>query len=285
MRKLKEHLFLCLLICPIALWLTLFVAIPMVYVCIVSFLSRGSYGNIEWIFTLQNYLSIAQNTYIQCFAASFLMAAVVTIICLLISYPFAMILVKKSTQTKAILLMLLMVPFLTNSLLRIYGWMLILRTDGLLNETFLSLHIFSTAHTMLYTTPAIFIGLTYTLLPFMILPLYACLDKFDTSYLEASADLGARPIQTFRHILFPMTIPGVFAGSIMVFIPSFGLFFIMDLLGGNKVLYLGNLIRNQFLTARNWPFGAAFSMLLILLTLLLVYIYKRNGGKMNALAE
>lgn len=283
--KIKEYLPLIILVSPIALWLIVFVAAPMLYVAAVSFMTRGTYGGIEWIATISNYTAIKDATYLRCFGMSFLMSALVTILCLVISYPFAWFIVHRSQAIKVMLLMLLMVPFLTNSLLRIYGWMLILRTDGILNIALQNLGVISSAHTFLYTNPAIFIGLVYTLLPFMILPLYACLDKFDYSYLEASADLGATPVQTFRHVLFPLTVPGVFAGSLMVFIPSFGLFFIMDLLGGNKVLYLGNLVRNQFLTARNWPFGAALSMLLVLLTLFMVYLYKRSGGKMNALAE
>ncbi|WP_196594544.1 ABC transporter permease [Pectinatus sottacetonis] len=283
--KIRKNFPLLILIAPITLWVILFIAIPMVYVFIVSLMTRGIYGGIEWTFTMHNYLLTTKTVYLQCFSVSFLMSAVVTIIALIISYPFAMFLVKKTSIYKIILIMLLMIPFLTNSLLRIYGWILILRTNGILNEFMEKIGLFSSAHGFLYTNPAIFIGLVYTLLPFMILPIYASLDKFDNSYLEASADLGAKPFQTFWRVLFPMTIPGVFAGSIMVFIPSFGLFFIMDLLGGNKIMYLGNLIRNQFLTARNWPFGAALSMLLVFLTLVLIYLYKRAGGKMNQLVD
>jgi spermidine/putrescine transport system permease protein len=211
------------------------------------------------------------------------MSAAVTLLCLLIGYPFAYFIAQKSLKMRIILLMLLMLPFMTNSLLRIYGWIIIIRTEGLLNQFLLQLQLLSDAQSFLYTNGAVLLGLTYTLLPFMVLPLYSSIEKLDISLREASNDLGAKAYKTFLHITLPLTMPGIFAGAIMVFIPSFGLFFIVDLLGGNKAMLIGNLIRNQFLTARNWPFGAALSMLLVLLTLVLVYLYKRTGGKMNAL--
>lgn len=283
MKRLKAYIPMITLVSPTGIWLLLFVAVPMIYIFAMSFMVRGPYGDIEWTFTLQNYQTLCSPLYAKSFLLSFLMSAAVTLLCLLIGYPFAYFIAQKSLKMRIILLMLLMLPFMTNSLLRIYGWIIIIRTEGLLNQFLLQLQLLSDAQSFLYTNGAVLLGLTYTLLPFMVLPLYSSIEKLDISLREASNDLGAKAYKTFLHITLPLTMPGIFAGAIMVFIPSFGLFFIVDLLGGNKAMLIGNLIRNQFLTARNWPFGAALSMLLVLLTLVLVYLYKRTGGKMNAL--
>ena len=178
---------------------------------------------------------------------------------------------------------LVMVPFLTNSLIRTYGWIVLLRKNGIINTALVSLNITDGPLSLMYNDLGIIIGMTYTLLPFMILPLSSAVFKIDGSLIDAARDLGAGPIRTFKNIIFPQTLSGVFNGSLMVFIPAIGYFFIADILGGGKAMIIGNLIKNQFLTARNWPLGAAISIFLIIVTFLLVKIYKKIGGKLDDL--
>lgn len=281
--KFKKALPAIAMIGPIAIWMTLFVAIPLVYVFVISFLKKGTYGGVDFAFTLSNYTDIFNSLYLKIFIYSLAVSAAVTIACILIAYPYAYFVAKKSPITRVVLLMFVMIPFLTNSLIRTYGWMILIRSEGIINKILLSMHIIKQPLDLIYTNGAVILGLVYTLLPFMILPLYSSIEKLDKSLLEAAKDLGANSVKTFLKVTLPLTVPGIFAGSIMVFIPALGLFFIADLLGGSKIMLIGNLIRNQFLTARNWPFGAALSMVLILITLALVAIYKKTGGNMDDL--
>ena len=178
---------------------------------------------------------------------------------------------------------LVMVPFLTNSLIRMYGWIVLLRKSGVINSLLMGLNITSEPLSLMYNNFGIIVGMVYTLLPFMILPLNSSVSTIDKSLLEASSDLGASKWKIFKNVIFPQTIPGLFNGALMVFTPALGYFFIVDILGGGKIMILGNLIKNQFLTARNWPFGAAISVFLIVITYLLISLYKKIGGKMDDL--
>lgn len=281
--KLKKVMPAIAMIGPIAIWMTLFVAIPLIYVFVISFLKKGTYGGVEFAFTLSNYTDIFNPLYLKIFIYSLAVSAIVTIISILIAYPYAYFVAKKPQITRTVLLMFVMIPFLTNSLIRTYGWMILIRSEGIINKILLSIHLIKQPINLIYTNGAVILGLVYTLIPFMILPLYSSIEKLDKSLLEAAKDLGANSVKTFLKVTLPLTVPGIFAGSIMVFIPALGLFFIADLLGGSKIMLIGNLIRNQFLTARNWPFGAALSMVLILITLALVAIYKKTGGNMDDL--
>lgn len=201
-----------------------------------------------------------------------------TVICLLLGYPFAYIICKSSKNMKMILLMLIMLPFWTNSLIRTYGWITLIRTEGVFNTILLNLGIIHKPLNMLYTNGAVLLGMVYTLFPFMVLPLYTSIEKLDKSLLEAADDLGANPVRVFLRVALPLTMPGIFAGSIQVFIPTLGYFFISDMMGGGKSMLIGNLIKNQFLTARNWPLGAALSIILILLTIILMKLYTKVGN-------
>ena len=176
-----------------------------------------------------------------------------------------------------------MIPFLTNSLIRTYGWIVLLRKSGVINTALTSMNVTNGPLNLMYNTGGIIVGMVYTLLPFMILPVYSAVSKMDWKLTEAAKDLGANKYHTFTKVIVPETIAGVFNGSLMVFIPAIGYFFISDILGGGKIMIIGNLIKNQFLTARNWPFGAAISIFLILLTFLLIKIYKKLGGKLDEL--
>jgi len=281
--KFKKSLPVITMVGPIGIWMTLFVAVPLIYVFAISFMKKGTYGGVEFAFTLQNYKDVLSPLYLKIFGYSLLMSAVITVICILIAYPYAYFISRKSAITRVILLMFVMLPFLTNSLIRTYGWIILIRSEGIINNFLISIHLIKQPFDLIYTDGAVIMGIVYTLLPFMILPLYSSIEKLDKSLLEAANDLGARPSKTFFKVTLPLTMPGIFAGSIMVFVPSLGLFFIADLLGGSKVMLIGNLIRNQFLTARNWPFGAALSMVLIIITLALVAGYKKAGGSMDDL--
>lgn len=281
--KKENNIFKFLSTAPVTLYAIVLVLIPILYILFLSFCKSDSYGGIIYDFSLNNYLLIFNATYLKVFIKSFLIGIITTFLCILISYPFALALIKKSKQTQNIITKLVMVPFLANSLIRTYGWIVLLRRHGIVNSILLSLNIVDSPLNLMYNYIGIIIGMTYTLLPFMILPVYSAVSKMNFSLVEAGRDLGLTEWQIFRKIILPETVSGVFNGSLMVFIPAIGYFFITDILGGGKVMIIGNLIKNQFLTARNWPFGASLSIFLIIITFFLVFIYKKSGGKMDDL--
>lgn len=268
---------------PVIVYSLLLILLPILYVLLISFFKSDSYGGMIYTFTLSNYAEIFNITYIRIFLKSIGIALITTVICLFIAYPFAISLMSKKETTRNLLIKLVMVPFLTNSLIRTYGWIVLLRKNGIINSGLLGLGIINDPLSLMYNNLGIIIGMVYTLLPFMILPVYSAVSKVDRNLIEASYDLGASKLKTFTKVYLPLTISGAFNGSLMVFIPAIGYFFITDILGGGKIMIIGNLIKNQFLTARNWPFGAAISIFLIIMTLLLVRIYKGLGGKMDEL--
>jgi len=221
--------------------------------------------------------------YLKVFLKSCIIGIVTTFICICIAYPFSLCLRKQSEKIQQLCMVLVIVPFLTNSLIRTYGWIVLLRKEGVINSFLKSLGVIEESMHLMYNDFGIIVGLVYTLLPFMILPIYSAVSKLNVSAIEASRDLGANGVQTFFRVIVPDTLSGVFSGSLMVFIPAIGYFFISDILGGGKLMLIGNLIKNQFLTARNWPFGAAISIFLVLVTLGLVELYKKSGGNMDDL--
>lgn len=270
-----------LMVGPVILWLLIFVAAPLVYILVISFMEKGVYGGVVYNVNFQNYLRIFDALYLNIFFVSIIIAMATTVLCLLLGYPFAYIIARASDRNKNILMSLIMLPFWTNSLIRTYGWIILLRTNGTFNSLLASAHLISHPLQMLYTNGAVMIGMVYTLFPFMVLPLYSSIEKLDYSLLEAANDLGAKPRRAFWRVTLPLTVPGIFAGCIQVFIPTLGYFFISDLLGGGNSILIGNLIRNQFLSARDWPFGAALSILLIVFTIVLMRIYKHFGGSLE----
>ncbi len=281
--KRSNSIFKYVFLVPIVLYSFILILLPLVYIFFLSFCKNDSYGGIIYEFTLSNYMNIFDSTYIRILFKSCLIALVTTFICICISYPFALILRERSEKVRSLATKLVMIPFLTNSLIRTYGWITLLRKNGVINSGLLGLDIIQKPLSLMYNNLGIIIGMSYTLLPFMILPVCSAVFKIDNSLIEAARDLGAKPISVFRNIIIPETISGVFNGSLMVFIPAIGYFFISDILGGGKVMIIGNLIKNQFLTARNWPFGSAISIFLILVTFLLVKIYQKLGGKLDDL--
>jgi len=282
------------LILPAWIALGIFFLAPLVLMLAVSFAERGTYGGIEPVGNLWAYLRSGAflGNYIRSFGALYLwigwrslwMAALTTALAIVVSFPIAYYLaILAPARWKGVLLGLVVVPFWTSFLIRTYAWMFILRTEGLLNHVLMGTGLLHHPVELLYTQTAVLIGLVYGELPFMILPLYASLEKLDRSLLEAAADLGAGGAQSFRRVTLPLTLPGLAAGVVLVFVPSLGQFVVSDLLGGARSMLLGNLIQNQFAVARNKPFGSAlaFELMAAVLVLLLAYaVYaKRRGGE------
>ena len=259
----RRNYRLLILLSPVIFWLVCFFLLPLISVFIYSFLERETYGGIKWTFTLGNYQRLFDGLYLSILWRSVSTAFVCTAICLIVGYPFAYYLACYKPKWRNVLLLLVIVPFWINFLIRTYAWILILRTEGLLNS-FLALLIPDFQPLELLNTPiAVQIGLIYGYLPFMILPLYAALEQLDMSLIDAAKDLGASPRHAFWHITLPLSLPGILAGSMLVFIPTVGAFLTPDILGGGKVSFIGNVIERQFRTARDFPFGAALSFMLM----------------------
>ncbi|MDV7104342.1 spermidine/putrescine ABC transporter permease PotB [Vibrio sp. TH_r3] len=266
-------------------WLTLFVLLPNIMIIGTSFLTRHESNLIEMTFTFDNYVRLFDPLYAKVLSHSFYMAGIATVLCLLIGYPFAYIVAKMPTNWRPVMLFLIIIPFWTNSLIRIYGLKIVLGTQGIVNKALLSLDIIDKPLRIMYSETAVMIGLVYVLLPFMILPLYSAIEKMDNTYLEAARDLGANKLQSFVRITLPLTLPGIIAGCLLVLLPALGMFYVSDLLGGAKNLLIGNVIKSQVLNSRDWPFGSATSIALTLAMALMLYIYYRAGKMLNRNVE
>lgn len=272
------------LISPAALWLLIFFLIPLVMVLLVSFGERGETGQVVYTWTLKNYTRFfskigGRYLYVQIFGRSLAIALMNTLLCLLVGYPLAYFIARQPTGRRNALLLLVMIPFWTNFLVRTYAWMIILRDTGVINNLFLTLGFISQPLPLLYNRGAVILGLFYGYLPFMVLPLYASIEKLDFSLIEAAQDLGANALRTFLRVILPLTTPGIVAGSIIVFIPSIGAYVTPDLMGGAKVTMVGNLLQQQFLKVRDWPFGSAAGFILMVTVLAATLIYFRSGGE------
>ncbi|MBJ7220635.1 MULTISPECIES: spermidine/putrescine ABC transporter permease PotB [unclassified Brenneria] len=265
----------------IVAWLVLFVFMPNLMIIGTSFLTRDDTHFISMTLTLDNYTRLADPMYASVLLHSLNMAVIATLCCLLLGYPFAFFLARLPQKVRPLLMFLLIVPFWTNSLIRIYGLKLFLSTRGYLNEFLLWIGLIESPLRIMYTSEAVILGLIYILLPFMVLPLYSSIEKLDKSYLEAARDLGANKWQAFVRIVIPLTMPGIIAGCLLVLLPAMGLFFVADLMGGAKNLLIGNVIKSQFLNIRDWPFGAATSICLTLIMGLLLLVYYRAARLLN----
>lgn len=266
-------------------WMAVFVLAPSALVLMTSLLERDEVNFVRWVFSLDSYQRLLDPLYLQVLADSLMLAGVATLACLLVGYPFAFALSRLQPRHKTLLVLLMMVPFWTNSLVRTFAIKMLIATRGVINESLLALGLIERPLQMLYTDGAVVLGLVYVMLPFMVLPLYAVFEDLREDLLQASSDLGARPWQTFRHVTLPLTMPGVIAGTLLVFLPSLGSFYITDVLGGARVLLAGNVIKNQFLDARDWPFGASASVLLSVLMgiLLIAYRYSARSNQPRSL--
>jgi len=266
------------LLTPVTIWLGLFFLVPLLLILAYSFGTSGVYGGITLGFNPGNYLKVFDPLYLEIIVRTLVIAVTNTLLCLLLGYPLAYFIVFKGGSWKNILILLVMVPFWTSLLLRAYAWVVILSGNGIANRTLQFLGITDEPITLIFTPQAVTMGMVYSYLPFMVLPLYAALEKFDISLKEAAQDLGASRWHTFWRVTFPLSMPGVIAGSILVFIPSAGEFVIPDLLGGSRIVMTGNLIRTQFLQARDWAFGSALSVMLAILLLGAIMFYVRKVG-------
>lgn len=268
---------------PVTVLLIALVLAPLIFVAIMSFCQTDEYYNVVYSFTADNYEKLLSAEYFKIYGQSLLIALLTTVLCVLLGYPFAYIIARTKSKKKQLLYMLVIIPFWTNSLIRIYGWRTFLGNSGWLNGLIRLLHISSEPIDFLYKTGTTVLGMVYCFIPFMVLPLYTAIEKLDGSLLEASSDLGAKPYKTFFEVIIPLTSSGIFSGSIMVFIPCLGYFFVSNILGGGNTDMIGNLIERQFKSANNWPLGAALSIILIVVTLILVKIYQKLGGDMDSL--
>jgi spermidine/putrescine transport system permease protein len=277
----NNSLFRRLTISGVVAWLFVFALLPNLLLLVVSFLQRGTVSAVEPVFTLANYLRLFDASILQIVLDSLGMAGMAMILCLIVGYPLAYIIARSTPGSRNVLLLLVMIPFWTNSLIRTYALVAVLKINGVLNMFLLWTGLIDEPLRLMFTPTAVFIGLVYTLLPFMILPLYAAIVRLDSRLLEAARDLGASRLQAFRRITLPLTMPGIVSGSMLVFLPALGMFYVADVLGGARSMLLGNYIRDQFLTARNLPMGATASiaMTLIMGIMLLVYYYsiQRSG--------
>lgn len=269
------------LLIPAVVWMGLFFVIPLILVVVVSFLTRGEYGEIVYKFNLNNYTRMVNPLYIKILFNSLIISLLTTVLCLILGYPFAYIIGKSSNKVKPILLMLIILPFWTNSLVRTYAWIILLRTQGIINHLLLMVGIIDKPLQLLYTQSSVIIGMFYVMFPFMVLPIYAVVEKLDKNLLEAASDLYASPVKTFLKVTLPLTKQGIFAGCFLVFVPTLGLFFIPDLMGGSRIILISNLIKNQFLSARDWPFGMAISVILIVIMFLIVKLYLGKNKKIK----
>ena len=260
---------------PVSLWMILFVTVPMLFIIFISFMTRGTFGGVEYTPSLESYQTMMEVTYFHIIVKSIGVAAETTIACLLVGYPFAYFIARKPPDVASRLITLLMIPFWTNSLMRLNAWMLIFQTNGPVNNFMMDIHLIDKPITFIFTDGLVLLGLITNYLPFAVLPMYSSIEKVKKPILEASADLGAKPSVTLMKVTLPLTFPGIFSAIILTFIPALGTYVITDMLGGGKVLYIGNIIKNQFGAIRNWPLGAAMSVLLLVVTALMIFLYSR----------
>jgi spermidine/putrescine transport system permease protein len=261
-----------------AMMISLFAA-PLAIIFAYSLLTRGTWGGISRPWSIESYQRLADTLYLGIVWRSFWIAGAATVLCLLLGFPLALF-ISRSGARKNLYLSLVILPFWTSFLVRTYAWMFLLRDTGLINTALQKLGLIHDPLPLLYNDGAVILGLVYGYLPFMVLPLYATLERLDRNLLEAAADLGAKPWVTLTRVVIPLSAPGIRAGAILVFIPCLGAYLTPDLLGGGKTVMIGNLIQNQFTTARDWPFGSSVSLTLmaIVLVLLLVFVRRDEGG-------
>lgn len=266
------------LLTPATFWLGIFFLVPLLLILAYSFGTSGIYGGLTLGFNPGNYLKVFDPLYLEILGRTLLLALTNTLFCLFLGYPLAYFIVFRGGRWRTALVLLVMVPFWTSLLIRAYAWVVILGGNGLANQALQFLGITNEPLALIFTPQAVLMGMVYSYLPFMVLPLYAALDKFDTSLKEAAQDLGASRWHTFWRVTFPLSMPGVIAGSILVFIPSAGEFVIPNLLGGSQTVLVGNLIQQQFLNARDWAFGSALAVMLAVLLLGAIMFYIRRVG-------
>lgn len=265
-----------LLLLPAMAWVLIFVVAPTAILVVYSFCDRDELGRVVFAFTWENFHRVFEPVYLRIFVRSIAYAGWSTALCIAIGFPVAYCIGRAREELRQRLLLLLMVPFWTSFLIRTYAWITILKQEGLLNSLLHGLSLTAAPLDLLYTPFAVIIGLVYAYLPFMILPIYGSVEKLDGSLIEAAHDLGAGPWRVFSSVIVPLTLPGIAAGTLLVFVPAIGMFAVTDLLGGARVPLIGNVIQNQFLQARDWPFGAALGVVFLALFALAYWLLQRR---------
>ncbi|GIU99513.1 MAG: spermidine/putrescine ABC transporter permease [Actinomycetota bacterium] len=255
-------------------WGLLFAA-PVALILVSSFLTRGTFGGIEYRFTLDNFVRALDPLYVRVLWSSIRIAAITTALALLVGYPAAYFIATRPARWRLPLLVLVVLPFWTNLLIRTYAWIVLLNREGLLNRALVGLGLLDRPIALLGTRVAIVLGLLYAYLPLMILPLFSAIERLGPWPRQAAEDLGAGPVRAFLRVTLPLTLPGVMAGCVFVFVPTLGNFIVPDLLGGGKAIMVGNLIQSQFFQARDWPFGAALSISVLAVTTVLLVLQAR----------
>lgn len=263
---------------PSAAFTVVLFLVPLSIIVGYSFLTRGVYGGVTGPWTFENYQRLFDPLYGVILWRSLVMAGISTALCLLLAFPVALFIARAPARWKPIYLYLIILPFWTSFLVRTYAWMFLLRDSGLINSLLLAMGVIREPLALLYNDTAVVVGLVYGYLPFAVLPLFSNLDRMDKNLVEAAADLGATPRQTLWRVILPLCAPGLRAAGVLVFIPCLGAYLTPDLLGGGKSMMIGNLIQNQFTTARDWPFGAAISLAMMgLVMALLLFLLRRDG--------
>lgn len=266
-----------LFVAPMACIAVLLVALPLIYVLGTSLVQSGQSFSLGAVFTLDNYRSLLRADYLKVFLNSLQLALLTTVISLLVGYPFGYCMARAGRRYKALLMLLVIIPFWTSALVRIYGWKILLQANGPINGVLRALGLIDKNIKFLGSYGSVLLAMVYCLISFMILPCHSAVDKMDFTMVEAARDLGAKPWRAFLTVTLPLTMPGILAGCVLVFVPSVGLFYLSDIMGGGLML-VGNLIRDQLLKVRDWNTGSAMSMVLIVLTAGIYLIYRRSGG-------
>ena len=262
---------------PYVLWIILFTILPLLIIVLFAFTEKTAMGSISMVFTLDNYRKFFQPLYLNVLKRSVILAVVSTVMCLIVGYPMAYIMSRAPRKKRNLMATLFVLPLWTNFLLRTYAWMGLLREQGLVNEFLKAIGLIERPLQLLYNNGAVVMGMVYNFLPFMVLPIYSVLVKLDDSLLEAAHDLGANDVKVFQKVIFPLSLPGVATGIYMVFMPAVSTFVLSDLLGGSHTILLGNLIENQFRNARNWQFGSAISVIMLLFIIVTMGYFAKDG--------
>lgn len=268
---------------PITIWSVVFILIPVVLLVFMSFMTKGPLGRIQYTFTFSNYTDIFKPVYWNVVVESLIIAFWTTLFTVLLGYPLGMVMSKLKKKTSGIVTIALMLPLWVSGLVILYSFVIMLNTSGSINTFLMHLGLKEPLQ-LLYNRFAVIVGMVYMFMPFAVLPMYSSIEKLDPALIEASKDLGAKPVTTFFKVQLPLTSPGIFAGVILTFIPCIGYYMVADMLGGGQSMLVGNLIYRQFTISRNWPFGAALSVVLAAIILIMVKIYTKLGGSLDDLA-
>jgi spermidine/putrescine transport system permease protein len=273
------------LIMPLYSFTIVLVLLPLLYMVVLSFMRRDGSWGVVMDFTLRNYKRIGEKVFLETFIQSIRLASISTLLTAVIGYPFGYSMARLSKVWKNRVMLLLIIPFWTSSLMRLYGWIIMFRANGVLDHFLLKLRFIREPLRLLYSYPAVVTGMVYVLLPFMIYSVYTSAEKLDRGFVEAARNMGASRLMAFLTVNFPLTMPGLFSGFVLTFIPSMGLFFLADILGGNKVVLVGNLIQEQLVKAHDWPFAAALSAALMVLTTIFIWLYRKltRSGELEGL--